>query len=204
MAAPRMAGGAGALRPEAGWAWDISKSRPSLPFPSPVHSTKGCARCICASFSHRHLLQPSSRRLPRRRRPQHPRRRCRRRRRAMIRTSRPSSVHSTSTEFGDPFAAKLRPPPGESEEQRQARLQQEAEAKRVSDDIDEELKQDARRLQKRKQDVKVRLRCSTPTPCSSSRQLAGMCGVAAVSCALGISTRSAHFHAQGPMTGLCH
>lgn len=74
----------------------------------------------------------------------------------MIRTSRPSSVHSTSTEYGDPFAAKLRPPPGEKEEERQIRLQQEAEAKRISDNIDEELKQDAKRIQKRKQDVKVR------------------------------------------------
>ncbi|KAI0703439.1 G-protein alpha subunit [Cytidiella melzeri] len=75
----------------------------------------------------------------------------------MIRTSRPPSVHSTTTEVGDPFSAQLRPPPGETENDRQLRLQQEAEAKRISDSIDEELKQDARRIQKRKQDVKLLL-----------------------------------------------
>lgn len=79
----------------------------------------------------------------------------------MIRTSRPPSVHSTNTEHGDPFSAHLRPPPGETEHDRQLRLQQEAEAKRISDSIDEELKQDAKRLQKRKQDVKVRATYST-------------------------------------------
>lgn len=74
-------------------------------------------------------------------------------------TSRPPSVHSTSTDYGDPFAAKLRPPPDENEYDRQLRLQQEAEAKRISDNIDEELKLDAKRLQRRKQDVKVRRLC---------------------------------------------
>ncbi|KAI0346526.1 G-protein alpha subunit [Trametopsis cervina] len=74
----------------------------------------------------------------------------------MIRTSRPPSVTST-TELGDPFSAHLRPPPGESDSDRQLRLQREAEAKRISDAIDEELKQDAKRLQKHKQDVKLLL-----------------------------------------------
>lgn len=89
----------------------------------------------------------------------------------MIRTPRPSSVHSTNTEFGDPLAAKLRPPPGESELDRQARLQKEAEAKRISDSIDEELKQDAKRLQKQRQDVKVR--CVPKDPLLSSPVLLG-------------------------------
>ncbi|KAI0084041.1 G-protein alpha subunit [Irpex rosettiformis] len=75
----------------------------------------------------------------------------------MLRTSRPPSVHSTNTELGDPFSAHLRPPPGETEPDRQLRLQQEAEAKRISDSIDEELKQDAKRISKRKQDVKLLL-----------------------------------------------
>lgn len=91
----------------------------------------------------------------------------------MIRTSRPSSVHSVGTEVGDPFAARLRPPPGESEHERQLRLQQEAEAKRISDNIDEELKQDARRLQKRKEDVTVRLLLFTAFPTPSSTPLSG-------------------------------
>jgi hypothetical protein len=82
----------------------------------------------------------------------------------MIRTP---SINSAHSELGDPLSAHLRPPPGESEHDRQLRLQQEAEAKRISDSIDEELRQDAKRLQKRKQDVKV---CSSATDASSATQ----------------------------------
>ncbi|KAH9949987.1 G-protein alpha subunit [Amylocystis lapponica] len=75
----------------------------------------------------------------------------------MIRTSRPPSVHSTTTESGDPLALLMRPPSMETEPERQLRLQREAEAKRISDSIDEEIKQDRERYKKSKQDVKLLL-----------------------------------------------
>ena len=55
-------------------------------------------------------------------------------------SARPPSVRSVGTDYGDPISALLRPPPGESDHERQLRLQREAEAKRISDSIDEELK----------------------------------------------------------------
>ncbi|PSR78994.1 hypothetical protein PHLCEN_2v7181 [Hermanssonia centrifuga] len=69
----------------------------------------------------------------------------------MIRTS---SIHS---EAGDPFAAILRPPDGETDYDRQLRLKREAEAKRISDSIDDELRKDEKRYKKRKEDVKLLL-----------------------------------------------
>lgn len=76
----------------------------------------------------------------------------------MIRTSRPPSVHST-TDPGDPLSLILRPPTSETERDRVLRLQREADAKRISDSIDEELKLDRERYKKSKQDVKVCLGC---------------------------------------------
>ena len=70
----------------------------------------------------------------------------------MIRTTRPPSLHS---EQGDPFSAIMRPPPAETSEDRSARLQREANAKKISDSIDEAIKQDRERLKKSKEDVKV-------------------------------------------------
>ena len=60
-----------------------------------------------------------------------------------------------STDLGDPLTAVLRPPVGENEYERQLRMQREAEAKRISDTIDDELKKDEKRWKKRKEDVKV-------------------------------------------------
>ena len=75
----------------------------------------------------------------------------------MISTApRPPSVRSMTTDSGDPISALLRPPPGETESARQLRLQREAEAKRISDRIDEELRLEEKRFRKRKEDVKVR------------------------------------------------
>ncbi|EED85956.1 candidate G-protein alpha subunit [Postia placenta Mad-698-R] len=74
----------------------------------------------------------------------------------MIRTSRPPSVHST-TDPGDPLSLILRPPTSETERDRVLRLQREADAKRISDSIDEELKLDRERYKKSKQDVKLLL-----------------------------------------------
>ncbi|KAI0956111.1 hypothetical protein AcV7_006604 [Taiwanofungus camphoratus] len=75
----------------------------------------------------------------------------------MIRTSRPPSVHSTNTESADPLAAILRPPATETDRDRLSRLQREAEAKRISDSIDEEIRLDRERYKKNKQDVKLLL-----------------------------------------------
>ncbi|CAL1716309.1 unnamed protein product [Somion occarium] len=73
----------------------------------------------------------------------------------MIRTPKPPSVHSL--DVNDPLSAILRPSPTESEQDRQTRLRLEAEAKRVSDRIDEQLNQDRERFKKSKQDVKLLL-----------------------------------------------
>lgn len=70
----------------------------------------------------------------------------------MIRTAKPPSVHS----LDDPLSAILRPSPSESEQDRRERLKQEAEAKKISERIDEELNLDRERFKKHKQDVKVR------------------------------------------------
>lgn len=64
---------------------------------------------------------------------------------------RPPSVSGAD----DPFTAAMRPPAFESDAERHARLEQEAEAKRVSDLIDEEIRRDKERFKRSKQDVKV-------------------------------------------------
>lgn len=59
----------------------------------------------------------------------------------------------------DPLAIALMPPSDETESERVIRLQREAEAKKKSDKIDEEIKQERQRLAKAKGDVKVLLNC---------------------------------------------
>ena len=56
----------------------------------------------------------------------------------------------------DPISAALKPPETETEAERTARLYAEAEAKRVSERIDEHLREERERIKKRKGDVKVR------------------------------------------------
>ncbi|KAI0649357.1 G-protein alpha subunit [Trametes meyenii] len=74
----------------------------------------------------------------------------------MISTSRPPSVNSIGAD-GDPFSALLRPPASETEHERIARLQREADAKRISDTIDEEIKADKERMRKSRQDIRLLL-----------------------------------------------
>ena len=55
----------------------------------------------------------------------------------------------------DPISAALKPPSTETDSERNVRLQFEAEAKRVSEQIDEDLREERERLKKKKGDVKV-------------------------------------------------
>lgn len=57
----------------------------------------------------------------------------------------------------DPFASILAPPSNESLQAREAREHAEAEARRVSDTIDEQLRQERLALKKKKKPVKVLL-----------------------------------------------
>jgi pyridoxine/pyridoxamine 5'-phosphate oxidase len=63
----------------------------------------------------------------------------------------------SSIESIDPLTLACAPPADETPEQREARLHQEAEAKRVSDAIDDELKAERAELKKKKRIVKVLL-----------------------------------------------
>ena len=58
---------------------------------------------------------------------------------------------------GDPLACVLAPPPNETEEQRQIRLAAEAEAKRISDAIDEELQRQAKAEKRGPKTIKILL-----------------------------------------------
>jgi guanine nucleotide-binding protein subunit alpha len=71
----------------------------------------------------------------------------------MLHARRPPSVYSQE----DPLSSAIRPPDAETELERRARLQREAEAKRISDVIDEQLKVDRRIYEKSKQDVRLLL-----------------------------------------------
>lgn len=73
-------------------------------------------------------------------------------------TQRTPSLYSHE----DPISIALRPPPSETDAERRLRLQREAEAKRISETIDEELRLDRERLKKTKGDVKVSLRVVSP------------------------------------------
>lgn len=81
----------------------------------------------------------------------------------MIRTQ---SIHSAD----DPLSLALRPPHAESQQQKEDRVRQEAEAKLISDRIDEDLRQQEKEMvKKRKSEIKVRTRnpftsvCYTPS-----------------------------------------
>lgn len=56
----------------------------------------------------------------------------------------------------DPITAALQPSPTETEHERRVRLQAEADAKRVSEQIDDDLREERERMKRRKGDVKVR------------------------------------------------
>ncbi|KAI0711310.1 G-protein alpha subunit [Earliella scabrosa] len=58
---------------------------------------------------------------------------------------------------GDPLAYLMLPPPNETEEQKQARMAAEAEAKRISDAIDEELQRQAKAEKRAPKPVKILL-----------------------------------------------
>ena len=75
----------------------------------------------------------------------------------MITAPRPPSVRSMGPDYGDPITVLMRPPAGESDSDKQLRLQREAEAKRISDSIDEDLRAERERMRKSKQDIRVRL-----------------------------------------------
>jgi hypothetical protein len=64
---------------------------------------------------------------------------------------RTPSIHSQD----DPLTVAIRPPPTETPHERNARLQREQEARRISDEIDEEIRKERERLKKSKEDVKV-------------------------------------------------
>ena len=68
--------------------------------------------------------------------------------------TRTSSIYSAD----DPLAQALRPPTTESEEEKQARLVAEQEAKRVSDQIDDEIREERERKKKQSMEVKVCVR----------------------------------------------
>ncbi|THH08594.1 hypothetical protein EW145_g2596 [Phellinidium pouzarii] len=71
----------------------------------------------------------------------------------MIRTqTRTSSIYSAD----DPLAFALRPPPEESDDERQTRIAAELEAKRISDRIDDDLRQERERKKRASMQVKVR------------------------------------------------
>jgi len=55
----------------------------------------------------------------------------------------------------DPFAIFHTPPPNETAEERAARMEKEAEEKRVSDQIDEQLKEEHVALMRKKRIVRV-------------------------------------------------
>lgn len=78
----------------------------------------------------------------------------------MIRThTRTSSLYSVD----DPLALALRPPPLETDYEREQRIAAEIEAKRISDHIDEELRLE-REARKRRANVQVKVRiCLLPS-----------------------------------------
>ncbi|KAI0303689.1 guanine nucleotide-binding protein [Multifurca ochricompacta] len=71
----------------------------------------------------------------------------------MLHARRPPSVYSQE----DPLSFATRPPEAETDLERRVRLQREADAKRISDIIDEELKIDKRNYERSKQDVRLLL-----------------------------------------------
>lgn len=68
-----------------------------------------------------------------------------------------SSRRITLSDWDDPLTYALEPPPNETVEEKNAREAKEAEAKRVSDLIDESIKNDRAAMKKEKEVVKVLL-----------------------------------------------
>ncbi|KAG8902846.1 hypothetical protein FRC01_009452, partial [Tulasnella sp. 417] len=67
-----------------------------------------------------------------------------------------SPVNSFNDE--DPLALAIRPPADETPQQREARLAEEAAAKKISDDIDEQIRAESKRRKARaKREIKVLL-----------------------------------------------
>lgn len=57
----------------------------------------------------------------------------------------------------DPLTKAMAPPPDETEQQKLLRLKEEAEARRISDEIDEQIKEEKAAMKKRKKPIKVLL-----------------------------------------------
>lgn len=68
-----------------------------------------------------------------------------------------TSNHDPRHSLSDPLSAVLRPPANETPAEREVRVQKEVEAKKVSDAIDEQIRQEKAMLKKHKADVKVLL-----------------------------------------------
>lgn len=69
----------------------------------------------------------------------------------------------------DPLALAIAPPPDETPEQRHAREISEAEARKVSDEIDEQLKREREGEKRKKKPVKLLLLgMSLSVPCSAT------------------------------------
>jgi len=66
----------------------------------------------------------------------------------------------------DPLTLALQPPADETPEQRQVREAAEVEAKRVSDEIDEQIKQEKENQERKKRPVKLLLLGEYLLPCS--------------------------------------
>ncbi len=63
----------------------------------------------------------------------------------------------TQNHLADPFEVALRPPPGETPAQRDARILAEQLAKQVSDAIDDQLRTERAELKKTRPDVRILL-----------------------------------------------
>lgn len=72
-------------------------------------------------------------------------------------SSTSSALPNPATNPDDPFYPFLVPPPDETTEDRLAREEREADARRVNDEIDEMLKAERAALRRRKKPVKVLL-----------------------------------------------
>lgn len=70
----------------------------------------------------------------------------------------------------DPLTLAIAPPPDETYEQRQIREAAEAEAKRISDEIDEQIRREREAEKKKKKPVKLLLLGAFPLVLSSSAE----------------------------------
>ena len=94
-----------------------------------------------------------------------------------------------SSDPDDPLAVALAPPPNETAEDRAARLDLEAEAKRVNDEIDERIKQDRIAWKKHKNMFKLLLLGQSESGTPPSSPLCTPCIPSPRS-----SPRFSHFH----------